>query len=289
MTASSTQSHEVAAEQQGRDRPRELDEPLESADPREVLSASAAFFPAGRLAVVSAFGPGTMVLLDMLTELEIRLPVVFVDTLHHFPETVEHVVRARRLYDLDLRVYRPAPDRAAFETLYGARLWERDLGLYQQVTKVEPFQRAIRHLDAYITGRRRDQASTRAGLPVIERQHGPGNEQTRADHADGAGAEASETAAARPLRINPLAHWSRESVWDYIRRRGVSVNSLHDRGYTSVGDAPLTTPVAPGEHERAGRWRGTDVLECGIHTPGHADPNTKGDTSWLRQMQSACR
>jgi phosphoadenosine phosphosulfate reductase len=212
---------------------------LEKAPAEHVLRWTVQTFAAHRIALVSAFGPGSAVLLHLLAEIGVRLPVVFIDTLHHFPETLAHVERVRARYGLDLRVYRAEPSRAEFEALHGPRLWERDLDLYQQITKVEPFQRATDELDGWITGRRRDQAATRGGLAVVE-----GGER---------------------VRVNPLAGWTRKDVWDFIVRHGLPYNPLHDQGYASIGDAPLTTPVHAGEHERAGRWRGVGRVECGIH------------------------
>lgn len=206
---------------------------------RDTLRQAVRMYHPGHLAVVSAFGPGSAVLLHLLYEIGARVPVVFVDTLHHFPQTLEHVASVRNRYDLDLRVVRPADNRAAFEAAYGPRLWERDLELYQRLTKVDPFRAAIATLDAYITGRRRDQSAARAQLARYE----PGP----------------------PARINPLAQWTRDEVWRFIHEHALPYNPLHDRGYASIGDEPLTTPVAPGEAERAGRWRGSGRLECGIH------------------------
>ncbi|HEX6368096.1 MAG TPA: phosphoadenylyl-sulfate reductase [Longimicrobium sp.] len=218
---------------------------LEHAPADYVLRWTVQTFAADRFALVSAFGPGSAVLIHLLAELGASLPVVFVDTLHHFPETLAHVERVRARYGLDLRVYRPALDRAEIEARHGPRLWERDLELYQQLTKVEPFRRATAELDGWITGRRRDQSGTRGELAVVE-----GGER---------------------LRINPLAGWTRQEVWDFIRLHDLPYNPLHDQGYASIGDAPLTTPVRPGEHERAGRWRGAGRLECGIHLAPHRD------------------
>jgi phosphoadenosine phosphosulfate reductase len=215
---------------------------LAGASPRAVIRWAAEAFAPGRLALVSAFGPGSMVLLHFLEEAGVSLPVVFVDTLHHFPETLEHVERVRERYRLDLRVYRPADDLAAFEARYGPRLWERDLEAYQGVAKVEPFGRATAELDGWITGRRRDQSASRASLPVVE-------------------------GGAKP-RVNPLAEWTRDDVWGFIRMNDLPYNPLHDQGYASIGDAPLTTPVKASEHERSGRWPGTGKLECGIHGAG---------------------
>jgi phosphoadenosine phosphosulfate reductase len=206
---------------------------------RSVLQWTVDVFAAERIALVSAFGPGSTVLIDMLVGIAPDLPVVFVDTLHHFPETLEHVERVRDRYRLNLRVVSPTGTRAEFERLYGPRLWERDLDRYQQVAKVEPFRRATEALDGWITGRRRDQSSSRADMPAVEMNG--------------------------RARVNPLAGWTRADVWRFIHERRLPYNPLHDRGYASIGDQPLTAPVAAGEHERAGRWQGTDRVECGIH------------------------
>lgn len=207
----------------------------------DVLSWALRSFPEHKLALISAFGPGSLVLIHLLSERRVQLGVIFIDTLYHFPETLEHVERVRERYGLHLRTYRPAEARAAFEARHGADLWKRDLDAFQRLTKVEPFRRAVAGLDAYITGRRRDQAPTRARLDAIEGES--------------------------PVVINPLVDWTREDVWRFIREQDIPYNPLHDDGYASIGDAPLTTPVRPNEPERAGRWRGTGRFECGIHSP----------------------
>jgi phosphoadenosine phosphosulfate reductase len=91
----------------------------------------------------------------------------------------------------------------------------------------------------WVTGRRRDQSPTRAAMPHLE--------------------------LASRVKINPLARWTLDNVWSFIRAENIPYHPLHDLGYASIGDAPLTTPVRPGEHERAGRWRGSARLECGLH------------------------
>lgn len=222
--------------------------------PREILRWACGEFPAGGLVVSTAFGVGGIVLIHMLHEEGLRLPVVFIDTLHHFPETLGLAERVRERYDLDLRVERPAADAKGFERVHGPRLWERDVERFHQVTKVEPMNRALAGVNGWITARRRDQAPSRAQLPVVE-QWGNGHL---------AGRDTSPEHALR-LKINPLAGWSRDRVWAFVRAHDLPYNPLHDRGYASIGDRPLTTPVAPGEDERAGRWRGSERTECGLH------------------------
>lgn len=217
----------------------ELSSRLQNRDLPDLIREAAAAFEPERVAIVSAFGPGSLVIIHTAYTAGIRLPVVFVDTLHHFRETLDQVERVRERYDLDLRVFRHLDSRAEFEARYGERLWERDLDRYQELAKVEPFRRATDGLDAWFTGRRRGQSAERSALPLVEGNGG--------------------------LRINPLVDWDRSRVWRYILDNDIPYNPLHDQGYLSIGDEPLTTPVQAGESERAGRWRGADRTECGIH------------------------
>lgn len=219
-----------------------LNRELEAADARTALRFALATIPAGRLVVTTSFGPGGMVLLHQLRRMEVRLPVIFVDTLHHFPETLRFAREVARRWALDLRIYRPAISREAFEAVHGERLWERDLDAYHAASKVEPLERALVGVSGWISARRRDQSASREALPVLE--------------------------GGSPLKINPLATWSRGDVWRYVHAHRIPYHPLHDQGYPSVGDEPLTTPVEPGEHERAGRWRGLGRTECGIHEIG---------------------
>ncbi len=224
-----------------------LNQELAGADPREILAWATQLLPEG-LVQASAFNVDDMVITDLLyRDLRPRhpVPVVFLDTLHHFPESLELVARSTQHYDLNLKIYRimTVESRDGFAERYGANLWEVNLEQFHYLTKIEPLQRGLAELGtvAWITGRRRDQAPTRADMPVLE-----WDKQQR-------------------LKINPLANWSRAQSWSYVMEHRVPYNPLHDQGYASIGDEPLTTPVAEGEDERAGRWRGTGKTECGIH------------------------
>ena len=178
-------------------------------------------------------------------ELGCRIPVVFIDTLHLFPETLETAYKAQEIYDLDLRIYRAkeVSTKEAFAERYGESLWAHDVSKFHALTKVEPFNRALDELDvtAWITGRRRDQSEERHDMPIIELDH------------------------SGRLKINPLANWSRKQLWSYIVANQIPYNPLHDKGYASIGDQPLTTPIFSGEAERSGRWRGSSKTECGLH------------------------
>lgn len=222
-----------------------LNERFESLDPQDILRWAIQTFPRG-LAQTNAFSiPVTIHMLYEELQPERRVPVIFLDTLHHFPETLDTVDRAKQRYNLDLHVYRAegVSSREAFAARYGQELWHRDVNQFHHLTKVEPLQRALEdiNVEAWVTGRRRDQSASRKHMPILER------------NADGR------------IKVNPLANWTRKDIWSYVYNQDVVYNPLHDQGYASIGDEPLTTPVEAGEHERAGRWRGSAKTECGIH------------------------
>jgi phosphoadenosine phosphosulfate reductase len=188
----------------------------------------------------------------MLSQLKIPRPqmvdLIFLDTLHHFPETLSLLERVRQQYPLlNVHTFKPQGTATAeeFEKKHGEKLWETNDQLYDWVAKVEPAQRAYRELaaSAVLTGRRRSQGGKRRDLDIIE--------------VDEAGL----------IKINPLANWSFEQVQDYIKVNNVPYNELLDQGYKSIGDWHSTQPIAEGEDERSGRWKGQQKTECGIHNP----------------------
>lgn len=225
----------------------ELNQRYNTAHPREVLAWCVENIPTG-LVQTSAFNVDDLVITDILyrdLKPATPVPVMFLDTLHHFPQTLELVAKAKELYNLNLQIYK-IPDidsREAFTAQYGDALWDTDIQQFHYLTKIEPLQRGLSELNtvAWITGRRRDQATTRADMPIFELDN-----QGR-------------------MKVNPIASWTRKETWKYVHEHGVIYNPLHDQGYPSIGDEPITTPVAEGEDERAGRWRGTGKTECGIH------------------------
>lgn len=200
----------------------------------------------------TAFGLTGLVTLDMLSKLKIPRPqvvdLIFLDTLHHFSETLSLVDRVRIQYPLvNIHVYKPNGVDSAkeFDQKYGEKLWEMNDQLYDWVAKVEPAQRAYRELqvNAVLTGRRRSQGGKRGDLDVVE--------------VDEAGL----------IKVNPLANWTFKQVQDYIKANNVPYNELLDRSYKSIGDWHSTQPIKEGEDERAGRWKGQQKTECGIHNP----------------------
>jgi phosphoadenosine phosphosulfate reductase len=200
----------------------------------------------------TAFGLTGLVILDMLSKMKIPRPqqveIIFLDTLHHFPGTLALVERIRdRLPLVNIHVYKPAGLDTAeqFAWRYGEKLWETNDQMYDWAAKVEPAQRAYRELqvNAVLTGRRRSQGGKRGDLDVIE--------------IDEAGL----------IKVNPLANWTFQQVQDYVKANDVPYNELLDQGYKSIGDWHSTQPIQAGEDERAGRWKGQQKTECGIHNP----------------------
>lgn len=196
-------------------------------------------FP-GKIALVSSFGAESAVLLDLVAEVAPSLPVLFVDTDKLFGETLRHRDwLVQRLGLTDVRSIGPDPRAVAEEDPLGV-LWHADADACCRIRKVEPLARAIAPFDAWISGRKRFQASTRSEIPTFE--------------ADG-----------RRIKVNPLATWSPEALAARVVNRDLPAHPLVAQGYPSIGCMPCTSRVAPGEDPRAGRWRGKDKTECGIH------------------------
>ncbi|KAL1843886.1 hypothetical protein VTJ49DRAFT_6829 [Mycothermus thermophilus] len=229
---------------------KHLNKQLEALDPMDVLRFCRVFFP--QLYQSTAFGLTGLVTVDMLSRIDAETPhlppveLIFLDTLYHFQETYDLVDRVKARYNVKVHVFKPADVETAqeFEQLYGEKLWETSSELYDWIAKVEPLERAYSHLKvgAVLTGRRRSQGAARGSIDVVE-----------VDDERGV------------IKINPLANWTFAQVKQYITEHNVPYNALLDKGYKSVGDWHSTVPVGEGEDERAGRWKGQDKTECGIH------------------------
>lgn len=197
---------------------------------------------AGDLAVVSSFGAESAVLLHLVAAVDPGVPVIFLDTGKHFDETLAYRdTLVARLGLTNLVTVAPDPDVLVRRDDAGLR-WSFDPDGCCDIRKVEPLARALAPFDASITGRKSFQASTRQGLPRFE--------------LDG-----------DRLKINPLATWSKDDLDGYFTTHALPPHPLIAKGYLSIGCAPCTSIVKPGEDPRAGRWRGWDKTECGIHTP----------------------
>jgi phosphoadenosine phosphosulfate reductase len=212
----------------------------------ELMEASVHHLYAGRIAVVSSFGAESAVLLHLLAQVDRSVPVLFVDTDKLFGETLRYRDTLVTRFGLtDVRTLTPDPARIAELDPKGG-LWARSTDLCCQIRKVEPLARGLEGVrgiagfDAWISGRKRFQATSRSSIPLFE--------------ADGA-----------RIKVNPLANWGPLDLQAYADLHVLPPHPLVAQGYPSIGCMPCTDPVAPGEDARAGRWRGQDKTECGIH------------------------
>jgi phosphoadenosine phosphosulfate reductase len=194
----------------------------------------------GRVSLACSFQKEESVLLDMLFALEPKARVFALDTHVLFPETYAVWREVEKRYGTTIEVYE-GPSLGRQAAAHGDALWESKPDLCCAIRKVEPLNRALADLDAWITGLRRDQSPTRANAPKLGWD------------------EAHEL-----WKANPLADWSDEQCWTYIRERELPVNPLHERGYASIGCTHCTAPGAG----REGRWSGLDKVECGLHVIG---------------------
>jgi len=199
--------------------------------------------PAGKVIAwaVERFGGGVSlacsfqdcVIVDLATRIDPAIEVLFLDTGYHFSETLDYVEEVRRRYDLNLRVLTPGPEADDYPC---------GSDRCCQMRKVAPLDRALEGRQAWMTGLKRVDALTRAATPIV-----------------------SWDDARRLVKVNPIASWTDEDVTNYAADHGLPIHPLVPRGYLSIGCAPTTRPVAPGEDPRAGRWAGSNKTECGLH------------------------
>lgn len=195
----------------------------------------------GNAALVSSFGAESVVLLHMVSIIKPETPVIFIDTEMLFPETLEYQREVSEKLGLtDVRVIK-ASEIAVKERDPFGRLHLADPNACCSLRKIEPLENALSEFDSWITGRKRFQAGTREALDLFENEND------------------------KRIKINPLAHWRKPDLQDYIINNNLPRHPLVAKGYPSLGCAPCTSPVKEGESERAGRWRGADKIECGIH------------------------
>lgn len=212
---------------------------LEERTPEEILAIAAARY-APRLTFATGFGREGCVLVDLVARHRLPVDLFTLDTGVLFPETYALWSRLERHYGVVIRAVRPAFTPAEAEAAH--RLWETDPDRCCELRKVAPLRAELARFDAWITAIRRDQTPERASARVVEWD-----------------------ARFGLAKVNPLLRWSAAEVEAYVAHHGVPVNPLHAKGYPSIGCEPCTTPVAPGEDPRAGRWRGTAKKECGLH------------------------
>ncbi|MSP62201.1 MAG: phosphoadenylyl-sulfate reductase [Myxococcales bacterium] len=215
---------------------------MEGAAPPEILRFALATWP--KTAISTAFGPEGCALIHMAIGIRPDIPVFTVDTGWLFQESIDLRQKFVEKYGIRLTVLEGQTPLIAQDKLHGPRLFERDTDLCCALRKVEPTDRALDGLDAWIAGLRRDQGKSRAGIDLFERYEHKG---------------------APLVKVNPLATWTRKDTWDYLLKNEVPYNALLDQGYKSIGCWPCTAAVGEGGDERGGRWGGRKE-ECGIHT-----------------------
>lgn len=213
---------------------------------QEMLRTVIAEHMVGDLAVVSSFGAESAALLHLVASVDPGVPVLFLDTGRHFPETLAYRdTLIARLGLTNLVNLQPDPEVLAKRDAEQMR-YSFDPDGCCEIRKVAPLAKGLAGFDATITGRKAFQARTRSALPRFE-----------LDTSDGHGR----------LKVNPLADWTKDDLDAYFVEHGLPAHPLVAQGYLSIGCAPCTSVVKPGEDPRSGRWRGFEKTECGIHTP----------------------
>lgn len=201
-----------------------------------------------KIGLACSFGAEDMVLVDMVAKINPKARIFTLDTGRLAQETYNVMDEARKKYGIAFEVYFPQTDAVEeMERAHGANLFYDSIEMRKlccNVRKMGPLKRAFSGLDAWITGLRREQAVTRTSVSKVENDEGN-----------------------NLVKLNPLADWSEEQVWAYIKENEVPYNALHDQGYPSIGCAPCTRAVKPGEDVRAGRWwwETPEQKECGLH------------------------
>ena len=217
---------------------------LEGATPEEILAWSVeTYFP--KFTMATGLGPEGCVIISMLAKIEPRVYVFNLDTGYQFPETLALRERIAEKYGIVIDLQRAELSVEEYERVHGGPVYLASPDRCCQDRKVRVLQRVAACYDAWATGVRRDQGPTRANTPIL-----------RWDKKFGL------------AKVSPLAAWTKKDVWNRIVSEGVPYNPLHDQGYPSIGCWPCTQPVAAGEDERAGRWKGIAKTECGLHTSG---------------------
>ena len=222
---------------------------LENATPQEILRWAVETYQS-KLTMATAFGAEGCALLDMLAKVRDEtglFPDVFnLDTGYQFGQTLALKSQIEKKYGITIRTVQPdagiEPAEAKSKSELNVPLYKSDPNLCCYWRKVAPLAGAVEGFDAWITAIRRDQTPERATAAIV----GPDKQFPM-------------------VKINPLANWSKQQVWDYIKANGVPYNPLHDQGFPSIGCWPCTRPVEAGQDDRAGRWAGTEKTECGIH------------------------
>jgi phosphoadenosine phosphosulfate reductase len=224
-----------------------LTQQFESASATEILQWTYAQFGSSA-AIGTSFQGAGLVTIHHAVAAGLPLPVFTIDTGVLFPETLELKSRLEDYFGLVIEALVPERTMEQQAQDIAPELWLSNPDLCCTLRKVEPLQKKLSQLDAWIAGLRREQSAGRAEVQILELY------------------EFDRLREKNILKVNPLARWSRDQVWAYIRQHGIPYNPLMDRGFRSIGCYPCTSVVISGQDERAGRWTGFDKNECGIHT-----------------------
>lgn len=234
----------------------QLAKDFESKSAQEILEWAIHTF-GSKVGLASSFGAEDVVVIDMMAKIDVNAKIFTLDTGRLNQETYDVMDDTRTRYGIKIEIF--FPDQKEVEEMVrnlGMNLMYASVEnrkLCCEIRKVHPLNRALANLEGWITGLRRDQATTRVDIKKIEIDSSHGG----------------------ILKLNPIADWTSDMVWDYIRKNNVPYNKLHDMGYPSIGCEPCTRPIKIGEDPRAGRWwwESTTNKECGLHF----DPTRKSD------------
>lgn len=223
-----------------------LNQEFEGKKPEEIIAWAIREFPE-RIAATSSFGPESAVLLHLVSRVDPAVPILFLETGYHFPETLEYKEALTRLFKLKNVIDLKADPKRKAEVVkqYEGVPYEKNPDLCCQINKVEPIDLALKDYDAWMSGIRRHQTDFRKSIRIFE-------EYKKGD---------SEL-----FKISPLANLTSRELWWYLKEHQIPKHPLYDLGYLSVGCWPCTRPVQDGDDERSGRWAGKAKTECGIHT-----------------------
>jgi len=220
---------------------------LEGATPQEIIAFFSKEF-SGRIAFASSLGAEDQVIVEMISAIDPRMKIITLDTGRLFQETYDLLDITRKKYGLSIEVC--FPDAMDVEEMVNSRginlfydsVENRKLCCF--IRKTEPLTRALQGMTAWMCGLRREQSVTRQQIKAVEWD-----------------------SIQRKIKVNPLVNWSQEQVWDYIREHKIPYNSMHDKGYPSIGCLPCTRAIMEGENIRAGRWwwESPENRECGLH------------------------
>lgn len=218
-----------------------LQSQFETASPQTILRWAVEQY-GRRLAVVTSFQPTGIATIHMLNDIAPGVPVITLDTGLLFPETYQLMDELESRFNLNLIRVQPKQTIAQQAEKYGDALWERDPDRCCHLRKTVPLCDALEGYEAWIAGLRRDQSTQRANIPII-----------------------SWDERNQLVKLNPFANWTESMLWTYIHAHELPYNTLHDRGYPSIGCTTCTRAVQPEADGRSGRWSNHEKTECGIH------------------------